>query len=741
MKPNAMKATKLKNTFVRKRFWTGRALFALAGMVLAPGTAFAQTITATLDGSQNTRQAPVDFFGFNGENRIYGYPGGGATENAWNSTVFQDALVALKPRTIRFPGGAVANFWDWKGGWFIPEGNDAGTTGGIINRTDPSPLLVPASLPTKFQTSNLVIRPTYLSNLSSLYNRPGANFKPIFVLNMLTEWAPGQNPHRKPNGSAFSDPIDYQIGMLREARDVHGLPVEYIELGNEYYLNGSDPNEPGTYYGDKWPSGNPERAGVYYGQDAVTWIGRIRAEFPDAKISVVGRGGSSDFPRSQAWNDNLKTGLGSVRPDAFTFHYYDAAGLQTKEIIATAFKSWSTTPANDLSILPSGVDAWFTEFNHLNSSTPTQDTWAQGLTAAAYAVLFSEDSRVTMMVNHTAVGNGLLGALFYTDSALNYAGGPSQYFNAPDPETQLWGKSSAGYTLGMVSALLNSRNLLDKVVFSNNPTVTNPKFNYPALIGLSSTTGADEYRKAILLNLGDTDLYVNMATLFPRGGTYTKMKGSNQGGGQSLDYSTGKIINGVAQSAHMVNGATTYPSGGFPVVTTTFAAASFVTLPAYSITSLGGSVAGSGTGLKGQYYNNYTNPSQPVPTGTAALTRTDATINFDWASGSPGGAVNADNFAARWGGKVQPRYTGTYTFHVTANDGIRLWVNGSLIINRWSYSAAEVTGTIALDADKKYDIVMEYYEATGSATAKLSWSLPGVQSKQIVPQSRLFPAP
>jgi hypothetical protein len=68
-----------------------------------------------------------------------------------------------------------------------------------------------------------------------------------------------------------------------------------------------------------------------------------------------------------------------------------------------------------------------------------------------------------------------------------------------------------------------------------------------------------------------------------------------------------------------------------------------------------------------------------------------------------------------------------------------LWVNGQPIINSWiNQSATERSGTIALNAAQKYDILMEYFENTGSAVAKLSWSSPS-QFKQIIPQTQLYP--
>ncbi|MEI7730467.1 MAG: PA14 domain-containing protein [Verrucomicrobiota bacterium] len=142
---------------------------------------------------------------------------------------------------------------------------------------------------------------------------------------------------------------------------------------------------------------------------------------------------------------------------------------------------------------------------------------------------------------------------------------------------------------------------------------------------------------------------------------------------------------------------------------------------------------GAGTGLNGEYFgsNNFT---------TLKFTRTDATVNFDWGTNTPGSGVGADNFSVRWSGQIEPRFTETYTFYVTADDGARLWVNDRMILGRtvYSSSALEVSGKIALKAGEHYNIVLEYNESTGQAKVRLGWSSPS-QAKEIIPQSQLYP--
>jgi len=174
---------------------------------------------------------------------------------------------------------------------------------------------------------------------------------------------------------------------------------------------------------------------------------------------------------------------------------------------------------------------------------------------------------------------------------------------------------------------------------------------------------------------------------------------------------------------------------GFYTVVVGNAAGTVTSSAAQLVVTAAGSGAGTGTGLRGCYYDN--------PDFSALrLSRLDGPVNFDWGTGAPAGGMGVDTFSVRWTGQVQPRYSQTYTFYTTTDDGVRLWVNGVLLIDYWAGQAAtERSGSIALVAGQKYDLRLEYYENTGSAVAQLRWSSAS-QLKELIPAAQLYrPAP
>lgn len=142
--------------------------------------------------------------------------------------------------------------------------------------------------------------------------------------------------------------------------------------------------------------------------------------------------------------------------------------------------------------------------------------------------------------------------------------------------------------------------------------------------------------------------------------------------------------------------------------------------------------AGETQGLFGEYFGtmNMTN---------LRVARIDPQVFFDWGTGSPHPRVGVDHFSICWTGFITPAQSGTYTFYVTADDGVRLWIDDVMLVNEWRDQApTEYSATATLTAGNPHPIRIDYYENAGGAVIKLEWSGPG-QSRAPIASTYLTP--
>jgi len=144
---------------------------------------------------------------------------------------------------------------------------------------------------------------------------------------------------------------------------------------------------------------------------------------------------------------------------------------------------------------------------------------------------------------------------------------------------------------------------------------------------------------------------------------------------------------------------------------------------------------GSGIGVYGEYFDNLNFTS-------FVITEIDPVIDFDLTFGNfPPPSIAPTTFSVRWTGAVQPFYSDNYTFYALSDDGVRLYIDGRLVIDNFTdHTPTENSGTISLQAGRLYSVRMEYYQNQNGASARLSWSSTN-QFKQIIPQSQLYPLP
>ncbi len=123
---------------------------------------------------------------------------------------------------------------------------------------------------------------------------------------------------------------------------------------------------------------------------------------------------------------------------------------------------------------------------------------------------------------------------------------------------------------------------------------------------------------------------------------------------------------------------------------------------------------GGEAGLRGEYFNN------EALQGSPALVRVDKLVNFDWGGGSYTDNGPVDHFSARWTGYFVPNETGDYKFYVSGDDGYRLYLDDNRVINNWQKQSETVNSyTARLEAGKPHRVMLEYFEETGGAAARL----------------------
>jgi predicted alpha-1,2-mannosidase len=138
-----------------------------------------------------------------------------------------------------------------------------------------------------------------------------------------------------------------------------------------------------------------------------------------------------------------------------------------------------------------------------------------------------------------------------------------------------------------------------------------------------------------------------------------------------------------------------------------------------------------GDGLGAEYFGTMDLSGEP-------FRRVDPVIDFDWKEGSPAGGVPAEKFSVRWTGKVRAEADGTYYFTTFTDDGVRLWVDGKLLVDAWTdQRPSEHAGEVALEAGKLYDLRMEYFENGYLANATLYWTPPRCP-REVVPARDLY---
>jgi hypothetical protein len=427
------------------------------------------------------------FFGYNVQ-LLYG--------PSMNDTAFVNAIKGLQPSILRYPGGTVANQWDWKSGW----------------TTSP-------------EFKNLPVITYRLEEFKKAIDATGAI--PVFVLNMCTST------------------LDNEISMLKHAKEIN-LPVKFVELGNEFYL----PNNLNV---------KTFSTGADYASVANQWIERIKKEFPEAEVAVIGRSekkeglrnvlsGKETDERSENWNSGLFATIKNA--DAVTFHIYSGNGLnyihtgeqkskhqkrsdysdEERSVFQNAFESPGASKVilgmpfqrvkqfieNDSKVVPGKMKIWITECNMFEKTGIVSGTWMHGLYTATLCLLLAETDKTDMVLCHTLAKDATFAAIFNNTNGFE--------FNYTKPATKTNSYSALGYALSALLDVARNMKKISPLAFDQQFGVTTNVFSYNTLLGYSFSD--DRQNNYLITNLSSGIINLNLKNLHLKNAAFIQISGT-----------------------------------------------------------------------------------------------------------------------------------------------------------------------------------------------------------------------
>ncbi|MDX1283377.1 MAG: T9SS type A sorting domain-containing protein [Draconibacterium sp.] len=385
-----------------------------------------------------------------------------SSNEPWNDYNRKLALKRTEVGLLRYPGGTVSNYWDMENQRLFQNAN-------VIDTTDTNPRKV-------LKTENVIgwVVPMWsaknsIANLKNAYSvmQTSNDAEPaiIFVLNMLTPGADyyskkwnrtiNENPLSDDWWKMMDDRLSKNIKMLDDAV-LKGIPVKYIEFGNEYYFGKSKAGEGanGGSIVEPYSAGayNSSIVGAFPGNgksyaDAVNnWADTLIKRYPGVRLCAIGADANSVNPsRRNSWNKEVVPHIEKDLVPAISLHIYNGVNegnLKTsEENLGKAFASWLDhwEWIKKYSLLPTDREFWYTEYNN----NKDKKTWGHGL--------------LNLFTIHTWLQEGNLGLTNYHQFAQNSITGSGIY--ASTRAFAMLARSTRGKTIANKLKVQNSQNL------------------------------------------------------------------------------------------------------------------------------------------------------------------------------------------------------------------------------------------------------------------------------------------
>jgi hypothetical protein len=365
---------------------------------------------------------------------------------------------------VRFPGGDVGNYWDWQAGTVYPIGKASKTQ-------------------------------DTLNSLSSLINATGTY--PLYGLNVMTL---NNAVLRRPD---LPKGIENQVHMLQAAHGL-SLPVQDLELGNEFFWSSSDHDQ-------AFPKASDYAAAMN------DWTASLKRQFPSARIAAVGSIPASGDARTKDWNAAV---IGKIRGvDAITLHRYDSIvdggiwnGTSADAVLSNVFTDWSKIVSGEVEpIEKARLRVWVTEFGGFKDCTSNAQftgTWLEALYQAQMVVQFLSTPSIDQIEVYNITGS--TASLMFQDS--------SSYWNSCQTRNMTFQAArgdltATGQAYSLLGGALKEAKVVSAVTFPGAPVVR-PKSAqpHPAVTGVSFKGAKNEW---IILNLSSNPVtlrYPGMGT-------------------------------------------------------------------------------------------------------------------------------------------------------------------------------------------------------------------------------------
>ncbi|MBP6511584.1 MAG: hypothetical protein KA347_02815 [Bacteroidia bacterium] len=469
--------------------WSKTTLSNYSKITLASNKPVKTIIPTLITAKQRT--IPEDIFGFNGSNIIQSTTSG-VPKQSWqnlsdwdNNSINTKKFISDKYVTLmRIPAGTLSNYSDWRNNYPMDEKNlplgwfyDQNSYLLPMNRTGNGYEFVKLNL-----------------------EKMGA--RPIIALNMLT--------------STF-----YHEMAAFYSLNENNLPLEYIELGNEFYLEKE-------HYRTVFPSVND------YMDKALRWSKDIKfyAPFQNTKIAVVGAiSEENDKGRKRLWLDQVLERLKTSNSiDAITLHDYinlpptnapcggSLAPSGIEEFLLQSFNHVQELQNKEFLKIQefnsnfSPKEIWITEFNLDDDNDNRTGTWAHGLLVASLALNYLETPEITKIISHTMLAGGRFGNVFESNNAFN---GLSCH---GDPQvgtiaTRKAEKSALGTALDGVANTIRNAIKATPLSFPNADILSN-SINFVDIMGWVFEDGHG-FQKTIILNLSSYNYDIGVQSIYP----------------------------------------------------------------------------------------------------------------------------------------------------------------------------------------------------------------------------------